>query len=719
MNIHFECQRFKPLNSHHLSLSEVESDLVATNLYLERAGKPIAPVVGEFHFSRCPQECWEDEIRKMKAGGVTVISTYLFWILHEEREGEFSFAGDRDIRKFLSLCEKNEMLVLLRIGPWCHGEVVYGGFPEFIQERQDKRTSSPEYLEKVRNLYRAYYEQVKDFFYQNGSVVIGIQLENEYGGKDRDYIPSLRKMAVEVGFRLPLYTITAWPPNGSLKGDLLPMFGRYPERPWVQNTQALPVHNRFCISSEKIDKGIDVDILKDVVWEELPYDDFPYATCELGCGVQVYEHRRPIISDRDAYFIGLMHLAQGVNVLGYYMYHGGRNPQGRYQESRSTGYPNNCPISSYDFQAPISEYGFLRRSYHRLRLLHLFLADYAEEFAAAQPFFCEKTGGQIDRKVSVRIHPEGGGYLFVNNHQRLVPYDPIENAEITVHTAQGSCGIPRLDVPSGVSAMFPMKREYGLIRVEYLLAQPICYEKADGVTRYYFFVPDGIACRGKLAAGEGAHLTGQNADGETLLVANEGQTPAFTACKGNEKTELYLLTQQQAESLWKMNGRVFFCHDTVLACDGQNYTVDRATASGNCMGIRLEEMPAHHPMEGDDYLFSAQPAKEYVLHVPRDIFSACEDCRVAFRLVGNVAQLYCGDTLMADWFNYDQHWEIGLKRFRKQIEQGQKITLVVSALDKDHPVYLECPIPRDRIELQLEGAASIQRQTFPCDESCM
>ena len=62
---------------------------------------------------------------------------------------------------------------------------------------------------------------------------------------------------------------------------------------------------------------------------------------------------------------------------------------------------------------------------------------------------------------------------------------------------------------------------------------------------------------------------------------------------------------------------------------------------------------------------------------------------------------------------------MGLKRFRKQIEQGQKITLVVSALDKDHPVYLECPIPRDRIELQLEGAASIQRQTFPCDESCM
>lgn len=147
MNIHFECQRFKPLNSHHLSLSEVESDLVATNLYLERAGKPIAPVVGEFHFSRCPQECWEDEIRKMKAGGVTVISTYLFWILHEEREGEFNFAGDRDIRKFLSLCEKNEMLVLLRIGPWCHGEVVYGGFPEFIQER---RTSA----HPARNIWK-------------------------------------------------------------------------------------------------------------------------------------------------------------------------------------------------------------------------------------------------------------------------------------------------------------------------------------------------------------------------------------------------------------------------------------------------------------------------------------------------------------------------------------------------------------------------------------
>ena len=36
----------------------------------------------------------------MKAGGVTLVATYLLWIYHEEEEGRFDFTGDRDIRAF-------------------------------------------------------------------------------------------------------------------------------------------------------------------------------------------------------------------------------------------------------------------------------------------------------------------------------------------------------------------------------------------------------------------------------------------------------------------------------------------------------------------------------------------------------------------------------------------------------------------------------------------
>lgn len=163
MEIKFECSIWKEVKRNHLAIAEVCSDMELTNLYMSIGNKPVVPVMGEFHFSRYPSEMWEDEIRKMKAGGITIIAAYLFWIYHEEEEGKFDFSGDKDVGKFLELCRKYDMLVILRIGPWCHGEVIYGGFPEFIQKREDKRTSSPEYLEKVRAIYQAYYEQVKNY----------------------------------------------------------------------------------------------------------------------------------------------------------------------------------------------------------------------------------------------------------------------------------------------------------------------------------------------------------------------------------------------------------------------------------------------------------------------------------------------------------------------------------------------------------------------------
>ena len=46
--------------------------------------------------------------------------------------------------------------------------------------------------------------------------------------------------------------------------------------------------------------------------------------------------------------------------MGYYMFHGGRNPDGKLttlQESQATGYPNDLPVKSYDFNAPLGEFG--------------------------------------------------------------------------------------------------------------------------------------------------------------------------------------------------------------------------------------------------------------------------------------------------------------------------------------------------------------------------
>ena len=97
--------------------------------YFTRGGKPWIPVMGEFHFNRYDREKWPMELRKMKAGGITAVSTYLLWIYHEETEGEFDFTGDNDIRAFVEECERAGLEVVLRIGPWAHGECRNGGLP--------------------------------------------------------------------------------------------------------------------------------------------------------------------------------------------------------------------------------------------------------------------------------------------------------------------------------------------------------------------------------------------------------------------------------------------------------------------------------------------------------------------------------------------------------------------------------------------------------------
>lgn len=98
-------------------------------------GQPVIPVMGEIHFSRVPEREWRREVQKMKAGGVTVIATYVFWNHHEYEEGHWDWSGNRNLRKFIQICKEEQMPVVLRIGPFCHGEVWQGGFPDGLQTR--------------------------------------------------------------------------------------------------------------------------------------------------------------------------------------------------------------------------------------------------------------------------------------------------------------------------------------------------------------------------------------------------------------------------------------------------------------------------------------------------------------------------------------------------------------------------------------------------------
>ena len=339
--------------------------------------------MGEIHYSRYPQKFWRESLLKMKACGIEVVSSYIIWIHHEEIEGEYNFYGDRDLNLFVKTCKECELKLWLRIGPWVHGEVRNGGFPDWLLKKEfESRTNDERYFIVVEKWFTKIYEQVKDYFFNETkpeNPIIGVQIENEYGHcggltkeKGEIHMNRLTKLAKEIGFIVPFYTATGW--GGAQTGGLIPVMGGYCDAPWDSRTIEIESSGNYIFTHERNDQNIgsDYNLGEGATFE---YSKFPYLTAELGGGLQMTKHRRTVASEKDIASISLVKIGSGVNLLGYYMFHGGTNPDGiltTLQESKETGYPNDVPEKSYDFNAPIREYGQISSTYKELKLLFFF-----------------------------------------------------------------------------------------------------------------------------------------------------------------------------------------------------------------------------------------------------------------------------------------------------------------------------------------------------------
>lgn len=270
-------------------------------------------------------------------------------------------------------------------------------------------------------------------------------------------------MAEEIGLRAPIYTATGWNAKYGAaipEYDVLPVFGGYPEAPWEAHTEKLEPNIHYFFLKSRNDSGIGKDLLVQDADEtevfKMRYELYPYATCELGGGVQVTHHRRPVMGEKDISAISLVKLGCGNNLLGYYMYHGGTNDISRttLQESKETGYPNDYPIRSYDFQAPLGEYGEVRESYHQLRELHLFVRSFMGKLAPMDTYFPEKISQikwikQACVTVCVQMEKAGSYLLIIFRDWISCRYTNKYSLKCRVGTAnwyslKGGCGLRKI-----------------------------------------------------------------------------------------------------------------------------------------------------------------------------------------------------------------------------------------------------------------------------------
>lgn len=701
-----------------------------TNYYLELNQRPFFGVCGEFHFSRYPAQDWEAELIKMRVGGVNIVSTYVFWIHHEEEEEHFRWDGDRNLRYFVELCAKHGLYVIVRIGPFAHGECRNGGFPDWLYGRSfELRSNDPGYLEHVRRLYGEIGRQVRGQFYQDGGAIIAIQLENEFmhaaapwevaPRQAREWLPGgvggvehmriLKQLAQEAGLEAPFYTSTGWGGAPVLEGEILPLYGGYAFCPWnitEQRREHAPTQEYLFRNYHENGSSWD--------GAEPPYqpEAYPFACCEMGGGMQVWYQYRFTVPAVSVEAMALHKIAGGCNFVGYYMYHGGSNPIGQH------GYLNEhvTPRISYDFQAPLGEFGQVRDSYRALRLLHEFATEFASllcPMATVLPASNLAIAPTNTDALRFAARVQGrSGFLFLNNYQDHVEMRDHSDIQLALKLDDETITLPQrggLTLKRDTCAILPFQIDLDGVRLIYATTQLVTRLTHADEQVMIFFAPEGMESSYCFARATVAAITVESGateeqDGRIYVSVAAGKGALIRLRTLADKSlTICTLTRQEALQLTKvelwgqerliLTGADLLVHDHLLEL-----------VSAGCPEFSFSLFPAPdgeiHGPDGlltgiPDSLFTTYridlPTQEIrldvrrvsdakaVVRVPQDALTGVAELMLTIDYRGDVGNATIRGQLINDNFANGAPWEIGLHRFAQRMGE-QAIDLYVTPL---------------------------------------
>ena len=305
-------------------------------------GEPFIVKAAEVHYPRIPRPYWEHRIQMCKALGMNAVCIYIFWNIHEQREGQFDFTGNNDVAEFCRLAQKNGMYVIVRPGPYVCAEWEMGGLPWWLLKKKDirLRERDPYFMERVKIFEQKVGEQLKPLTIQNGGPIIMIQVENEYGsyGEDKPYVSEIRDCLRGIyGKELELFQCD-WSSNFEKNGldDLT----------WTMN----------------FGTGANIDQQFRRLGELRP--NAPKMCSEFWSGwFDKWGARHETRPAKDMVEGMDEMLSKGIS-FSLYMTHGGTS-FGHWAGANSPGFAPD--VTSYDYDAPINEYGHATPKFWELR----------------------------------------------------------------------------------------------------------------------------------------------------------------------------------------------------------------------------------------------------------------------------------------------------------------------------------------------------------------
>lgn len=305
-------------------------------------GKPFVVKAAELHYPRIPRPYWEHSIKMCKALGMNTVCLYVFWNIHEQQEGRFDFTGNNDVAEFCRLAQRNGLYVIVRPGPYVCAEWEMGGLPWWLLKKKDIRLREPDpyFMERVKLFERKVGEQLASLTIQNGGPIIMVQVENEYGsyGENKAYVSAIRDIVRQSGFDKVTLFQCDWASNFEKNGldDLV----------WTMN----------------FGTGADIDQQFRRLGELRP--NAPQMCSEFWSGWFDKWGARHETRPAKAMVEGIDEmLSKGIS-FSLYMTHGGTS-FGHWAGANSPGFAPD--VTSYDYDAPINEYGQATPKYWELR----------------------------------------------------------------------------------------------------------------------------------------------------------------------------------------------------------------------------------------------------------------------------------------------------------------------------------------------------------------
>lgn len=717
----------KTIYSGHLKLggSNPSGERIEVNsYYMSIGGKPVIPVMGEFHYSRYPECQWEEEILKMKVGGVTVIPTYVFWSIHEEQEGVFNWTGNRNLRKFLQLCQKHGMWTVVRIGPFCHGEIRNGGLPDWLFTKPlEIRSNDVNYLKYVKRFYEEIGRQLDGLYYKDGGTIIGTQIENEhqhsaapwgitYPGEPKDmtsatydadiirigvsvqdkkittaelgdlHMKTLKKMAEEAGIQTPLYTATGWGNAAVIGEEAIPVTAAYTYPFWSK-----PKMSPFCLFK---------DIQKSPDYAPVRYDTekFPSFCAEMGVGIQMIYTRRPIVTAKAAEALMVRTLGSGANGIGYYMYHGGSTPK-MGPTAFFSDEPMGMPKISYDFQAPLGEFGLEHGSYRALRLLHLFLNDFSEQLAPMETVlpkgYAQLTPANRETlRYAARVKGKSGFVFMVNFQDHDTARIDQKDLCLRLKFAEETLRIPAqgtFTLPKDESLILPFNFRMEDALLKYATAQLLLKLDDKGMEHYFFFVPEGIHPEFMFDKATVA--------GKYRYAPEAGLKSTFTVkTAGGKRFKVTTLTREQALNACKVDGKLLLTSSMVLPGEkgvrllNMGNPVFRYVMYPSAKGFKEQtaEVPAVQP----EYTSRKVGSRRLAVRFSGKDYPQVNDYFLQLNYVGDVAMAFLKGKLVLDHFYYGAPWQISLKRFQQELA-NEELSFYIRPLRKNAPFLSDLP----------------------------